>query len=160
MLVCERLGFVAADPSFVAALSSLLLHDPDDVSHVLGNVVVLLVVGSVVEREIGGWRLVALFVGSGLGGAAMHLLVTPGSNVPLVGASGAVMGLSAVGAIARSKAMLAFVVSYMGLNVLCLFVDTPLFPTGTSLASHVGGFSTAVGCLVLGRLRAVGWATA
>lgn len=114
----------------------------------------LVVVGSVVEPALGPLKLVALFVACGIGGAFMHLLVAPESELPLVGASGALCGLMAVGAVVRPRRMLGFFVSYMAMNVLGLFVSTSLVPPGTSLACHVGGFIVGTLAISLARLRA------
>jgi membrane associated rhomboid family serine protease len=133
--------------------TSLLLHDPSDLWHVAGNVLVLAVLGAVVEPVLGRARLFALFVASGLGGCAMHWLVAPGSETALVGASGGLMGLAAVGAVVRPRAMLGGVVTYVALNVLGLFVATPLVPPGTSVACHVGGFTVGVALVVSAQLR-------
>jgi len=54
----------------------------------------------------------------------------------------------------------AFVVSYMAMNVLGLFVSTPLMPPGTSLACHVGGFTCGVAAVLLAEARGVRWVVA
>jgi membrane associated rhomboid family serine protease len=141
MGLCERFGFVAAHPTLSTALLSMWLHDPDHVAHIAGNLVALVVVGSVVEPVLGRWWLLALFVAAGLGGAAVHLLVATGSEVPLVGASGGLCRLMPVGAVVRPRLMPAFVMSYIALNLLGLFVQTALVPAGVSVADHIGGFA-------------------
>lgn len=158
--VCERSGFVPARPTFATALSSLLVHDPDQVAHVAGNMLVLAVLGAVVEPALGCARLLALYVASGLGGVALHWLVQPHAEAALVGASGAILGVMAVAAVLRPRELLAFTVAYIGLNLVGLHVPTPLLPAGTSVACHLGGFAT--GALVVGIRRARGtrWATA
>ena len=136
------------------------LHDPDHVAHIAGNLVALAVVGSVVEPVIGSSRLVALYLAAGLGGAGMHWLVQPHAEAALVGASGGITGLMAVSAVVRPRLMLAFAVSYMAMNVLGLFVSTPLTPPGTSLACHVGGFTCGVAAVLLAEARGVRWVVA
>jgi membrane associated rhomboid family serine protease len=153
MALCYRLGFVAAAPSLGTALTSTLLHDPQNVLHVAGNLLMLVVLGAVVEPALGRFRFVALIVAAGLGGCAFHWLVAPGSETALVGCSGSLCGLMAVAAVVRPRAMLAFVLAYMAMNVLGLFVSTPLTPAGASLACHVGGFSSGVLFVLLARLR-------
>jgi hypothetical protein len=59
--LCQRHGFVAADPTLGTAFASMWLHDPDHVAHVAGNVVAL---GNVFEPVLGRGRLLALFVAS------------------------------------------------------------------------------------------------
>jgi membrane associated rhomboid family serine protease len=160
MAICERLGFVPAHPTVAAAVSYILVHDPDHVAHVAGNVLVLAILGAVVEPELGRGRLLALFVASGLAGALMHLIVVPGSEVPLVGMSGSLCGLMAIAAVLRPRVMLAFTAAYIGMNLVGLYITTPLVPAGTSVASHVGGFAAGVGCVLLARARGVRWVVA
>lgn len=151
--VCERLGFVAAHPSLVSALTSIALHDPDHVGHLVGNVLALIVIGSLVEAELGALGLVGLFVAGGLGGALVHLLVDPVSTTALVGASGSIAGLMAVAAVARPRAMLAFVVCFVGLHLVALLGATGLSPGSASVACHVGGFVCGTGTVLLGQAR-------
>lgn len=134
--VCASYGFDPAHPTFGAALSSLFLHDPDSLLHLGGNLVFLVVFGSVVEKELGGFRFLALYFAAGLGGAALHGFVSYGSTTPLVGASGALCGLLAVAGALRPR-LLGFVVAFIGLNVWHAFTGAD----GTvSFAAHIGGF--------------------
>lgn len=160
MSVCQALGFTPARPSLGTAFLSMWLHDPDHVAHIAGNLVALAVVGSVVEPALGRARLVALFVASGVGGALMHLLVATGSEAALVGASGSIAGLMAVAAVVQPRAMIGFVGPYIAMNLVALYVTTPLFPAGVSTAAHLGGFATGAACVLLARSRAVQWAAA
>lgn len=160
MSVCEVLGFTPAHPSLVTALLSIWLHDPDHVAHIAGNLVVLAVVGIVVEPVLGSSRLVALYLASGLGGAAMHWLVQPHAESALVGASGSITGLMAVSAVVHPRLMLAFVASYIGMNLVGLYATTPLIPPGVSVGAHIGGFCVGSLLVLVGRVRAVRWAVA
>lgn len=153
--LCRALGFIPARPSFGAALGSMFLHDPDHIGHILGNLLALAVVGAMVEPVIGHWRLLATFLAAGLTGCMMHMLVDPIATTPLVGASGGLMGLAAVAAVVKPRVMLGGVVTYVALNVLGLFVESPLLPAGVSAAAHVGGFSLGVAAVALSRLRGV-----
>jgi membrane associated rhomboid family serine protease len=154
MAVCQALGFTPLRPSLDTAVISMWLHDPDGVAHIAGNLAVLLVVGVVVEPVLGRGRLFALFVASGVGGALLHLVVEPDSQVPLVGMSGSVTGLMAVAAVARPRLMLGFVVSYIGMNIVALFATIPPIPPGVSVGAHIGGFCVGVMGVVLERIRA------
>lgn len=69
-------------------VSSTLLHGGFD--HLLGNCVALYVLGLAGEHALGGWRLLLIYVASGLAGSAASMLTGPG---PSVGASGAICGL-------------------------------------------------------------------
>ncbi len=69
---------------------------------VLMNALVLWIVGKALESELGGWRLLSLFLVSGLGGSALLFLLAPFGSAGL-GASAAVVGLLAANAIFKRK---------------------------------------------------------
>ena len=79
------------DGSVLRLFTALFLHA--DWSHLLGNLVFLLIFGMPAERVLGPWRLLLLFL---LGGALANLaaLYTMGSpDRAIIGASGAVSAL-------------------------------------------------------------------
>jgi membrane associated rhomboid family serine protease len=69
-------------------LSATLLHG--SVEHLLGNCVALYILGMAGEHALGAWRVLVLYVASGLAGSLASVLTGPG---PSVGASGAICGL-------------------------------------------------------------------
>lgn len=74
-------------------LSHAFLHS--GWTHLLFNCLWLLVFGTVVARRMGGWRLLAVFLISALGGALATLALHWGVVMYLIGASGGVSGLLA-----------------------------------------------------------------
>ena len=70
-------------------LTSLFVHG--SILHILFNMYSLFILGPELERLVGRWRFLALFLLSGLGGSVAVLLSSPGS--PVIGASGAIFGL-------------------------------------------------------------------
>ena len=68
--------------------SATVLHGSGD--HLFGNCVALYILGIACEHALGTWRLLALYLGSGLAGSLASVLTGPG---PSVGASGAICGL-------------------------------------------------------------------
>jgi rhomboid protease GluP len=69
-------------------LSATLLHGSGD--HLFGNCVALYILGMAGEHALGAWRVLVLYVASGLAGSLASVLSGPG---PSVGASGAICGL-------------------------------------------------------------------
>jgi membrane associated rhomboid family serine protease len=151
--LCARFGFTPAHPSLVTAATSLLLHEPSSLLHVGGNLVFLIVFGVIVEREIGGPRFLALFLAGGLAGAAMHVVVDPGSLSPLVGCSGSLFAVLAVAAALYGPGMLAFVAVLVATNVAHAFGAPG--DAVVSFGCHLGGFASGVALVVLTRLRGV-----
>ena len=84
-------------PAFALAepwrfITSMFLHDPDDLTHLLLNMFVLLMFGPYLERKVGQTRFVAIYLFSGILGSVGVLLL----NSPYTlgyGASGAIYGI-------------------------------------------------------------------
>lgn len=69
-------------------LSATLLHGGAD--HLIGNCIALYVLGMAGEHALGAWRMLLLYLASGLAGSVASVLTGPG---PSLGASGAICGL-------------------------------------------------------------------
>ena len=69
-------------------LSATMLHGGFE--HLFGNCVALYILGLAGEHALGAWRLLVIYVASGLAGSVASVLTGPG---PSVGASGAICGL-------------------------------------------------------------------
>lgn len=74
-------------------LSSLFLHG--GLFHILSNLWVLWIFGPPLEDRLGSGRFLALYLASGLVAGFVHLLFNLGSDLPALGASGAIAGLIA-----------------------------------------------------------------
>ncbi|MEC5170441.1 membrane associated rhomboid family serine protease [Glaciihabitans sp. GrIS 2.15] len=120
-------------------LTSLFVHG--SILHILFNMYSLFVLGPELERLVGRWRFIALFLLSGLGGSVAVLLSSPGS--PVIGASGAIFGLfGAYFVIARhlggnSRQLIIVIV----INLVIGFIVP-----GIAWQAHVGGL--LIGALV------------
>lgn len=94
-----RQGFRASQPSLIDAVVSLFLHL--NVVHLLGNLLLLVAVGSAVESAVGSLRFASIYFVGGIAGAYAHaLLVSPSLKAePLIGASGAVAACAGYAAV-------------------------------------------------------------
>ena len=86
-----RYGFVPAEHRPVTFFSHMFLHG--GFGHLLGNMLVLVIVGLAMELALGSSLYVLLYLGGGLAAVSLFWLVHPHSVIPLVGASGAIAGL-------------------------------------------------------------------
>ncbi len=77
--------------NFFTPLTMMFLHG--GWMHVLGNCLFLWVFGNNIEESMGHFRFLAFYLICGFAAAAAHILVTPTSPVPTVGASGAISGV-------------------------------------------------------------------
>ncbi|HKJ71675.1 MAG TPA: rhomboid family intramembrane serine protease [Gammaproteobacteria bacterium] len=87
----QRLGFVPAHPTALAAVAHMFLHA--GIGHLVGNMIFLVLVGYVVEAVVGRLLFLGVYLLGGLIAAAAFAAVYSNSAVPLVGASGAISGL-------------------------------------------------------------------
>ncbi len=92
--VLARHGFVPAEPQALDLLTSLFLHA--GLSHLIGNLLVLGVIGRRVEASLGPLAYLVAFLGTGSVAIGSFAVFAAGTTVPLVGASGAICGLLGV----------------------------------------------------------------
>jgi membrane associated rhomboid family serine protease len=157
--VFESLHGSVGPAAVVTLLTSTFLHA--GWLHLLANLLYLAVFGLPVERKIGAARFAVLYVLSGLVGSLAYLLAQPASDVPAVGASGAIGGVIAAhlvlypGATLGSLAPVLFfhvVESTPTLLLLLVWLATQLFSSVASLTTstgiawwaHLGGFASGL----------------
>jgi membrane associated rhomboid family serine protease len=64
--------------------------------HLLGNMFVLISVGTILEENIGSTKFGLVYIVSGIASGLLHSSVNPSSTIPVIGASGAIFGLIAL----------------------------------------------------------------
>jgi membrane associated rhomboid family serine protease len=120
--------------------------------HLVLNMLALLVFGTELERAVGRWRFLGVYLASLLGGAlAIQLFGDP--RVPTAGASTAIYGLlGGLGVLLLAgRQSLRGLITLLVINILI----SVLVPN-ISLVGHIGGFlggALATGLLVLTRRR-------
>ena len=142
-----------------ALLTSMFLHG--GWFHLIGNMWFLWIFGNNIEDSMGHLRFLLFYVLTGLAAAGGHVLSAPGSQIPIVGASGAISGI-----------MGAYLVLYPRVRVLTLFfiiifirviplpawvmlgywfliqivsgTATPAAGAGVAFWAHIGGFVAGV----------------
>jgi membrane associated rhomboid family serine protease len=157
--VVESLRASEAPAALITLLTSNFLHA--GWLHLLFNMVYLGVFGLPVERRVGAGGFALLYVASGLIGSLAYLVAQPASQVPAIGASGAIAGVIGAhlvlfpGATLGSLAPVLFlhvVESTPTLLLLLLWLATQLFSSVASLTTstgiawwaHVGGFAGGI----------------
>jgi membrane associated rhomboid family serine protease len=78
-------------PLALTLLTAMFLHG--DLLHLGGNLLFLWIFGNNVEHRFGPWRFLVFYLGSGLAGGLAHALLDPTSELPMLGASGAISGV-------------------------------------------------------------------
>ncbi len=86
-----RYGYRPGAPSVTTLFSSLFLHG--GWMHLVGNMLFLWIFGDNVEHRLGRGRYALFYLGAGVAATLFFAFFVPGSQVPLVGASGAISGV-------------------------------------------------------------------
>jgi membrane associated rhomboid family serine protease len=136
-------------------LTSMFLHG--GWMHIIGNMLFLWIFGDNLEDQMGHLKFLGFYLLSGLAAAALQIAADPYSQVPMVGASGAVAGLMGGYLLMYPKArvdVLLFIIIFVRIIpvpawlMLGVWLALQLFsgtfaPTdggGVAYWAHVGGF--------------------
>lgn len=80
------------DPgTLLSLLTSMFLHG--GWAHILGNMLYLWVFGKAIESRLGHGRFLVFYLLSGIGASLVHILFNLNSDMPTLGASGAIAGV-------------------------------------------------------------------
>jgi membrane associated rhomboid family serine protease len=84
-------GRVPAEAAFLPLLTSMFLHS--GIAHILGNMLFLWIFGDNVEDYFGHGPYLLFYLVCGIGSGLLHILFNLDSNLPALGASGAISGV-------------------------------------------------------------------
>lgn len=157
--VVFNLGFIPARFSGMGLFEPLALLTPFTHMFLHGgwlhlgmNAVMLLAFGSGVEKWLGGKKMCAFFLATGLCGVILHFTLNYDSVNPVIGASGGISGLFAAALVMLNKSNVGMTgrfglwpiaILWVSISVIFGFVDTPQMGVGKgeiAWAAHVGGF--------------------
>lgn len=83
--------FLSQGDGFTGLLTSMFLHG--GLAHLAGNMLFLFIFGDNMEDEMGHFGFLFFYLAAGIAAGLIHYLSAPYSNVPTVGASGAIAGV-------------------------------------------------------------------
>lgn len=133
--------------------TSMFLHS--GLEHLLNNMLVLFLVGSVLEIKIGHWRYITAYFIAGICSSVISAFyhMSVGANVYCLGASGAIYGL--VGTLVFIMVATRDSEDYgtlgrLGFFVLYMFYQVFASDANVDNAAHVGGLITGalIGCFI------------
>jgi rhomboid family protein len=87
----SNFGHIDLAVTFLPIFTSMFLHG--GWLHVIGNMWFLWIFGDNIEDYLGHFAYLAFYLICGFAAAVAHILLNPGSNIPTVGASGAIAGV-------------------------------------------------------------------
>jgi membrane associated rhomboid family serine protease len=157
-------GFTGEDLSrLYTAFTMMWIHDPSGPLHIhiVSNLWALLVFGPQVEDALGHWLFAAYYIAGGLASCVAHTTIASiahlDSAVPMIGASGAVMGVLGIFAVRfystpvntvvfvvpgiRVPAVI-FLAVYLGFGIRAGIINTFGYRISAGVAhwAHIGGF--------------------
>jgi membrane associated rhomboid family serine protease len=165
-------GVVPAYFSAPTLITSMFLHG--SWSHVIGNMWYLWIFGDNVEDRVGHGRFIAFYLLCGIAAALGQIAIDPASQLPTIGASGAIAGVMGAYFVLYPHSRVLTLIPWIFLQVVELpalvllgfWFLMQLFSAGTvavtaashgsggvAFAAHVAGFVAGVGGVFLFRKR-------
>ncbi len=146
-------------PAYFTLFSSMFLHG--GVMHLIGNMLFLWIYGNNIEDAMGHTRFLFFYVICGLMAAILQALVTPYSDIPMIGASGAVSGVLGAYLLLYPRARVSTLVVILffitviripaGILILFWFTTQIVNATlvdpnspGVAWFAHIGGFAMGI----------------
>lgn len=123
--------------------------------HLLGNMLYLWIFGNNIEDAMGHAKFIVFYILSGILAALSHALTDPSSEIPMVGASGAISAVLGAYLLLYPRARVLVMLPAIGMTrvpagiVLGMWFVTQLVSGGMSVGSkgggvaffaHIGGF--------------------
>lgn len=130
--------------------TALFLHGGSD--HLIGNCLILYVMGIACEHAFGWRQVLLIYFASGLAGSALSVAMQPG---PSVGASGAIFGIVAALSLFLYKYQndfflrdkrIGFVLLFWALYQVCLGFFAPFIDNYAHIGGFVGGAYVSLRC--------------
>lgn len=162
----RALAGTAVFPPLLTLLTSMFLHG--SLLHLLGNMLYLWIFGNNIEDILGPVRFILFYLACGVTASLAHILLVPGSRVPMIGASGAIAGVLGAYALVFPRARVKTFI------FLIFYIDVVAVPAGLVLGvwfllqflsvgtgggvawyAHIGGFLAGLLLIWLTRGRGV-----
>ena len=151
-------------PALSTPITSMFMHG--SLGHLMSNMWFLHVFGDNIEDTLGRARYVAFYFITGIVAVLAHALIQPSSQLPLVGASGAISGVLGAYVLLYPRAKVVtfvpiffffelpafiFILLWFGLQVVSGYGSLSSTETaGIAFFAHVGGFLAGLGFVALG----------
>ena len=134
--------------NFVMFFSYSFLHG--NFFHMIINVAIFFALGKQIEEQLGAINLIFIFLSTSIAGAAAYQILSSGSSVPMVGASGGVFGFfgfikgkELIYRIRHNLTILPFLNLIFGLiilHIILVLLYPTIIPFQIGWQGHLGGF--------------------
>ena len=167
--IIHRSSFLPPLPNLFdkTLITSLFLHDTHILQggfiHIIGNMLYLSAFGPTLENMIGSLKFLLFYLLCGVLATLCYVIIYYSSNLPLIGASGAIAGVMGAHFVACPKIrvrcfLLIYIISVPAVVLLLPWIAIQLVNVyfsfqGTSIAwaAHVGGFG--IGMVLIGKFQ-------
>ena len=136
-------------PSYVTIFTSMFMHG--GFMHIIGNMLYMWIFADNIEDDIGSKKFIVFYLLSGVGAAMTQVFMDVNSQVPMVGASGAIGGVLGAYLINHPKARVLVLIPFgffsqlikiralyvLGFWFILQFISSG---GGVAYAAHIGGF--------------------
>ena len=159
----ERIDLTSPIPTWATVFTSMFMHG--GFMHIAGNMLFLWVFGDNIEDKLGHVKYLAFYILAGTAAALAQVLVNPDSQVPMVGASGAIAGVLGAYLVFYTRSrihtlvFLGFFVTHARVPAIFMigfwallqffngFISLGVQTSGGGVAyvAHIGGFVVGVG---------------
>jgi membrane associated rhomboid family serine protease len=155
-------------PASLTLVTSMFLHG--GWMHLLGNMLYLWIFGNNIEDAMGHAKFVVFYILSGILAALSHALTDPSSQIPMVGASGAISAVLGAYLLLFPRAHVLVLLPMIGMTrvaagvVLGMWFITQLISGGMSVGAtgggvaffaHIGGFIAGMALIGLFKRKEV-----
>lgn len=128
---------MAVVPSLATLVTSMFLHG--GILHLAGNMLYLWIFGNNVEDGMGHGRFLGFYLLCGVIAAFTHAMIYPDSDVPVIGASGAISGVLGAYLLLHPKASVLVMVFFPLFLRLPAWIVIGIWFAGQAIAVVVGG---------------------
>ena len=144
-----------AVPAYLTIFSSMFMHG--GFMHLIGNMLYMWIFADNIEDNLGPKKFIVFYLLCGIGAAMAQVLADPSSQVPMVGASGAIGGVLGAYIINYPKAKVLVLIPLgfflfsqkiralyvLGFWFILQFINSSMMSSqggGVAYAAHIGGF--------------------
>ena len=142
-----------AIPAYTTIITSMFMHG--GFMHLIGNMLYMWIFADNIEDDLGPTKFIIFYLISGIGAAMTQVLIDTQSQVPMIGASGAIGGILGAYLINHSKARVLVLIPFgffsqfikikalyvLGFWFILQFISSG---GGVAYAAHIGGFISGI----------------
>ena len=146
-------------PGYITIFTSMFMHG--GFMHLIGNMLYMWIFADNIEDNLGKTKFIIFYLLSGIGAAMAQVLLDTHSQIPMVGASGAIGGVLGAYLINHPNARVLVLIPFgffsqlikiralyvLGFWFVLQFINSSMMSSeggGVAYAAHIGGFVTGM----------------